>query len=170
MNQRGRPWSVASTLLALDNEAAVVTGQTLQSDYTTYMCAHRKPCMVMSYTARSTMEVNSKSLCTGFNWLKTWSNNLSKKKNLLKMYLPSGQPKYCWVCFYIGTDLERLSITSHARQWILCTEWVASELEFKQLIKTSKWSTSNSHDSSLSVNVMWSEKLFVSEANPLTHF
>ncbi len=34
------------------------------------------------------------------------------------------------------TDLEKFSITSLAHQWILCSEWVPSEWESKQLIKT----------------------------------
>ncbi len=29
--------------------------------------------------------------------------------------------------FLIGTDLEKLIITSLAHQWILCSEWVPSE-------------------------------------------
>ncbi len=36
------------------------------------------------------------------------------------------------------TDLERFSIISLADQWILCSEWVPSEWESKQLIKTSQ--------------------------------
>ncbi len=32
------------------------------------------------------------------------------------------------VCFFIRTDLEKFSITWHARQWILCSEWVPSEI------------------------------------------
>ncbi len=40
-----------------------------------------------------------------------------------------------FVCF-IGTDLDKCSITSLAHQLILCSEWVPSEWEFKQLIKT----------------------------------
>ncbi len=42
-------------------------------------------------------------------------------------------------------------------------EWVPSEWEFKQLIKTSWYSTSN--DSSLSINVLWREKLHVCKEN-----
>ncbi len=38
-------------------------------------------------------------------------------------------------------------------QWILCSEWVPSEWESKQLIKTSQYSTSNPLYSSQSVNV-----------------
>ncbi len=38
----------------------------------------------------------------------------------------------------IGTDLEKISITSLAQQWILCSEWVPSEWESKHLIKTSQ--------------------------------
>ncbi len=40
--------------------------------------------------------------------------------------------------FFIRTDLEKCSIPSLSHQWILCSEWVPSEWESKQLIKTSK--------------------------------
>ncbi len=33
--------------------------------------------------------------------------------------------------FFTWTDLEKFSITSLAHQWILCSEWVPSELESK---------------------------------------
>ncbi len=57
--------------------------------------------------------------------------------------------KLCWKCphsqaiqdvdeFVSSSDLEKCSITSVARQWILRSEWVPSELESKQLIKTSQ--------------------------------
>jgi len=36
-------------------------------------------------------------------------------------------PRCRLVCFFIGTDLEKFSITSLAQQWILCREWVPSE-------------------------------------------
>ncbi len=82
-------------------------------------------------------------------------------------------PKMCWKfthaqtiqdvdeflhLFFIRTDLEKFNIASLAHQWILCSEWVPSEWESKQLIKTS---TSNPHDSSPSINILWSEKLRV---------
>ncbi len=37
--------------------------------------------------------------------------------------------------FLIGIDLEKFSSTSLVHQRILCSEWVPSEWEFKQLIK-----------------------------------
>ncbi len=40
--------------------------------------------------------------------------------------------------FVSSSDLEKCSITSLAHQWILCSEWVPSEWESKQLIKTSQ--------------------------------
>ncbi len=40
--------------------------------------------------------------------------------------------------FISSSDLEKCSITSLAQQWILCSEWVPSEWESKQLIKTSQ--------------------------------
>ncbi len=42
------------------------------------------------------------------------------------------------VCFFICTDLEKFSISSLDHQWILCSEWVPSEWESKQLIKASQ--------------------------------
>ncbi len=51
------------------------------------------------------------------------------------MYSPSGHPR-CFFSFFNRTDLEKCSITSLAHQWILCSEWVPSEWESKQLIKT----------------------------------
>ncbi len=67
-----------------------------------------------------------------------YKNSLQRNENLLKDYsrLPSGHPS--WVCFFIRIDLEKCSITSLAHQWILCSEWVPSERESKQLIKTSQ--------------------------------
>ncbi len=41
----------------------------------------------------------------------------------------------CNICFFMGSDLKKCSITSLAHQWILCSEWVPSEWESKQLIK-----------------------------------
>ncbi len=40
--------------------------------------------------------------------------------------------------FVSSSDLEKLSIASLSQQWILCSEWVPSEWEPKQLIKTSQ--------------------------------
>uniref|UniRef100_A0A8C1ILD8 Rab GTPase-activating protein 1 n=1 Tax=Cyprinus carpio TaxID=7962 RepID=A0A8C1ILD8_CYPCA len=42
------------------------------------------------------------------------------------------------VCFFIRTDLEKFSIASLVQQWMHCSEWVPSEQESKQLIKTTK--------------------------------
>ncbi len=36
------------------------------------------------------------------------------------------------------SDLEYFSVTLLAHQWIICSEWVPSEWEFKQLINTSQ--------------------------------
>ncbi len=46
------------------------------------------------------------------------------------MYSPPGYPRCRWVCFFIKTDLEKISITSLAHQWILFSEWVPSGWEF----------------------------------------
>ncbi len=40
--------------------------------------------------------------------------------------------------FVSSSGLEKCSITSLVQQWILCSEWVPSEWESKQLIKTSQ--------------------------------
>ncbi len=84
-----------------------------------------------------------------------------KNENFPKMCSPSGHPRCKWVCFFIGTDLKKFSITWLAHQWILCSEWVPSEWESKQLIKTSQFSISDPHHSSPLVNIMWSKKLSV---------
>ncbi len=63
--------------------------------------------------------------------------------------------------FVSSSDLEKLHITSLAHKWIICSEWVPSEWETKQLIKTSQSSTSNPHHSSPSINIFLSEKLCV---------
>ncbi len=51
-------------------------------------------------------------------------------------------------------DLITFNIASLAHQWIICSEWVPSEWESKQLIKTL-------HLFCPSVNVLWSKKLLV---------
>ncbi len=58
-----------------------------------------------------------------------------------------------WCDFFIKTDLEKCSITSLVHSWILCSEWVPSEWESKQLIKTSETSYSPS------INVFRSNKI-----------
>ncbi len=66
--------------------------------------------------------------------------------------------QFRWVCFFIRTDLgKKCSISSLAYQWILCSEWVPSEWESKQLIKVSQYSTGNPHVSSPSINILWSK-------------
>ncbi len=37
-----------------------------------------------------------------------------------------------------SSDFEKFSITSLAHQWMLCSEWVPSEWESKQLINTAQ--------------------------------
>ncbi len=56
----------------------------------------------------------------------------------MKLHSTSGHQRFRWVCFFMRTDLEKYSITSLAHQWMLCSEWVPSEWESKQLIKTSQ--------------------------------
>ncbi len=60
--------------------------------------------------------------------------------------------------FFSSTNLEKFSIKSFVQQWILCSEWVPSKRESKQLIKKI---TSNPHHSSPSINVLRSKKLHV---------
>ncbi len=47
--------------------------------------------------------------------------------------------------FVSSSDLEKCSIPSLAHQWILCSEWVPSEWESKQLIKTTVIHTTPVH-------------------------
>ncbi len=63
-----------------------------------------------------------------------YTNAHSNIKTVLKMSSPSGDPRCRWVCFFIRTDLETFSMTSLVHQWIICSEWVPSEWESKQLI------------------------------------
>ncbi len=49
--------------------------------------------------------------------------------------------------FVSSSDLEKCSITSVSQQWMLCSEWVPSEWESKQLIKN------------ITVNVLRRQKL-----------
>ncbi len=59
-----------------------------------------------------------------------------EKENLHKStqtHLHLGQPESV-----SSSDLEKCSIVSLAQQWMLCSEWVPSEWESKQLIKTSQ--------------------------------
>ncbi len=80
--------------------------------------------------------------------------------------------KICWRCahpqaiqdvgeFVSSLDLEKLSITSLAHQWILSSEWVPSEWESK-LIKLS-WLKlhNNPHHSSPSVNVLFIRNKYI---------
>ncbi len=73
------------------------------------------------------------------------------------MYSPSGHPRSKWFYFFIRTDLEKLTITSLAHQWILCSEWVPSEWESKQ----QQHHNNPQHDSSPSVHFLLREKLHV---------
>ncbi len=59
------------------------------------------------------------------------------------MELCSSSDHSRWVCFFVGTDLEKCSIKTLAHQWILCNKWVLSELESKQLKKTLQYYTTS---------------------------
>ncbi len=70
--------------------------------------------------------------CNAVLLLKIWqTQKWSFPENVLNL-----SPSKIRVCFFMGTDLEKCSIPSLAQQWILCSEWVPSEWESKQLIKT----------------------------------
>ncbi len=66
-----------------------------------------------------------------FSDLRKSLHSLSKNKNLLKMYSLFGHLRCRWVCFFIGTDMEKFIITLLPHQWIICSEWVPSEWESK---------------------------------------
>ncbi len=55
--------------------------------------------------------------------------------------------------FVSASDLEKCSIASFAQQWMLCSEWVPSEWESKQLIKH--------HNNPQVINILWNKKLHV---------
>ncbi len=57
------------------------------------------------------------------------------------------RPSKMKISFFFRTDLEKFSSTSLANQCILCSVWVPSEWEFRQLIKTAQLSTSDSSSS-----------------------
>ncbi len=69
--------------------------------------------------------------CIGI-WLKNCKRNSSPKNLIFWPQIQDVDKKN----IFIGTDFEKFSITSLAHQWILCSEWVPSEWESKQLIKT----------------------------------
>ncbi len=82
---------------------------------------------------------------------------LTINETFLNIYSPSGYPRYRLVCFFIGTELQKCSITHH--QWVL---WMrAIRMRVQTADKTSQWSKSDPHDSSPSVNVVWREKLCI---------
>ncbi len=55
----------------------------------------------------------------------------------MRIWSPSGHPRCRWVCSS-SEQIWRNSITSLAHQWILCSEWVPSEWESKQLFEILK--------------------------------
>ncbi len=65
----------------------------------------------------------------GLLMFQIYRNSSPKNTNLLKMHSPSGHPVY----------IDEFVYSSKlAHQWILCCEWVPSELESKQLINISQ--------------------------------
>ncbi len=79
------------------------------------------------------------------------------------MYSPSGHPICRWVCFFIRTDLNKFIITPIAHQWILCSEWVPSEWESKQMIKN----IPVIHTTPVPTKTLWSKTLFLTSNYPL---
>ncbi len=67
-----------------------------------------------------------------------WIKGIVHPGIVLNIYWSSSHPRFGWVCLFFATDLEKFCITSLTQQWILWSEWVPSEWESKQLIKTSK--------------------------------
>ncbi len=55
-------------------------------------------------------------------------------------------PRCGWVCFFIRTDLCKCGMTSLSYQRMLCSEWVPSEWESKELIKTSQFTFSRNFE------------------------
>ncbi len=74
-------------------------------------------------------------MVTGSDWLKVKGKVHPNKKICWKFTHPSVHPRFRWVCFFIVTDLEKFSIASLVHHRILCSEWVPSEWESKQLMK-----------------------------------
>ncbi len=57
--------------------------------------------------------------------------------------------------FFSLEVFEKFSFTSLADKWILCSEWVPSEWEYKRLIKH------HINPQFTSITILWNEKLFV---------
>ncbi len=80
------------------------------------------------------------------NLLIKWFKGIVHPK--MYIYSPSGHSSCRWVCSFIRTHLEKCNITSLAHQWMLWSEWVPSEWDSKQLIKTLIIHTTPVHQSS----------------------
>ncbi len=64
--------------------------------------------------------------------------------------------------FVYSSDLEKCNITSLAQQWMLCSEWVPSEwVQTADKNITKNPQVIQKHNSSPSVNVLWSNNLHV---------
>ncbi len=73
-------------------------------------------------------------------------NSSPKNEHLLKSYSPSGQPRYRSVCFFSISPINPLQWMGAVRMRVQTTD---------------KIFRSNPHDSSLSINILWNEKLHV---------
>ncbi len=107
--------------------------------------AGRVWCVLLTSVIKSISIPHLKRLCSGLPLLfsafsppKSTSQCFKNCHNLLLLYVSSGHPRPRCVCVFIRTDLEKFSITSLDHQCIHCSEWVPSEWESKQLIKTSQ--------------------------------
>ncbi len=94
--------------------------------------------------------------------LKLIQDPLSISNQLLKDTINEiDYPKITDVDEFVSSSEKIWRNLALALQWIRCSEWVPSEWESKQLIKTSQKSTSNPHNFSPSIHILWSEKLWV---------
>ncbi len=67
------------------------------------------------------------------SWQKYWENTAELSQSSIKAF------KLMFVYLFVSSsNLEKCSIASLVQQLILCSEWVPSEWESKQLIKTSQ--------------------------------
>ncbi len=120
--------------LCIHNTKPMITGLRFSPDY------HR-----VAYNVHMSERIQ-KSLCLNnerhsphelYMFCKASLVWMDKTRNLC-ISVTSDTTRFRWVCLFIRTDLEKCSITSLAHQWVLCSEWVPSEWESKQLIKTSQ--------------------------------
>ncbi len=98
------------------------------------------------------------------NWFKSYQTMLlfTLREKIIQKWKYA--EKCRWGSFFIWTDLEKFCIASVAYKWILCSEWVPSEWESKQLIKT-YIILNNPQDSSPSIRrlVKWKDAFVINK-------